>query len=125
MEEQLELNLNSKPRTMADAEFYRVAFKQKLTLLFKALRKEKITALQNFKCCGSCASSEIFCRFDNGEFKTEGFCYYHKQDDARINGAKNQGTYLRFGSFDGDEEKCNKIAQLVSQKAKEQGYSVS
>ena len=57
--------------------------KEKLNIAFKALRKAKLIARQNFRCCQSCAGYEIATdvekKLDAGKV-VAGWVFYHHQD---------------------------------------------
>lgn len=66
-------------------------FKSKLNELFKRVRKEGAIARQNFMCCASCASYDLYHKAKNGQ----PVLFYHRQDTPRI--TSDQGVFLRFG----------------------------
>lgn len=57
--------------------------KEKLNQAFKLLRKNFLVARQNFRCCQSCAGSEIATdvekKLDAGK-RVDGWVFYHHQD---------------------------------------------
>src|SRR5690349_8870266 len=89
--------------------------KEKLNIAFKALRRANIVARQNFRCCQSCAGSEIATdvekMLDNGK-KVVGWVFYHRQDydhaftSSRWNRNPSGNLYLAFTG--GSTEKYDK-----------------
>lgn len=82
----------------------------KLKEAFKLLRKQKMIALQNFSCCGSCGSYEISVMGDEKGKKAgiypAGYVFYHRQDTDTL---KNNGAvYLRYGNFSNKNDRTRK-----------------
>ena len=67
-----------------------------LNRAFAALEEEGVIARQNFTCCGTCASAEIWDEIDNSR-EWKGYIYFHQQDAESL--AESGGTYVGFGSF--------------------------
>lgn len=67
-----------------------------LNRAFAALEEEGVIARQNFTCCGTCASSEIWDEIDDSR-EWKGYVYFHQQDTESL--AESGGTYVGFGSF--------------------------
>jgi hypothetical protein len=70
--------------------------KTRLTAAFEDLETQGILCRQNFTCCGTCASAEIY--DERSEGKTwRGYLWYHMQD---VDGLLEDGsTYLGYGAF--------------------------
>lgn len=81
--------------------------------IFKELRKEKVIAKMNYKCCMSCASYAIGEDLDK---RTDmiGTVYWHRQDE---DGFKERGK-LMLRYFHRDDDKCREIADLIIAKLK-------
>ena len=80
-----------------------------LNRAFAALEEEGVIARQNFTCCGTCASAEIWDEIDDSR-EWKGYIYFHQQDTESL--AESGGTYVGFGSFlayPRDEEKWNTL----------------
>ena len=80
-----------------------------LNSAFAALEEEGVIARQNFTCCGTCASAEIWDEIDDSR-EWKGYIYFHQQDTESL--AESGGTYVGFGSFlayPRDEEKWNTL----------------
>ena len=60
------------------------------------LEEEGVIARQNFTCCGTCASAEIWDEIDDSR-EWKGYIYFHQQDTESL--AESGGTYVGFGSF--------------------------
>ncbi|MCL2467854.1 MAG: cAMP-binding protein [Micrococcales bacterium] len=67
-----------------------------LTRAFADLAGIGIVARENFTCCGTCASSEIYGEVDDSRI-WRGYVYYHSQDAARI--VEDRRTYIGYGAF--------------------------
>ncbi len=67
-----------------------------LNRAFAALEEEGVIARQNFTCCGTCASAEIWDEIDDSR-EWKGYIYFHQQDTESL--AESGGTYVGFGSF--------------------------
>lgn len=67
-----------------------------LNRAFAALEEEGVIARQNFTCCGTCASAEIWDEIDDSR-EWKGYIYFHQQDAESL--AESGGTYVGFGSF--------------------------
>ena len=50
-----------------------------LNRAFAALEEEGVIARQNFTCCGTCASAEIWDEIDDSR-EWKGYIYFHQQD---------------------------------------------
>ena len=54
-----------------------------LNRAFAALEEEGIIARQNFTCCGTCASAEIWDEIDDSR-EWKGYVYFHQQDTESL-----------------------------------------
>jgi hypothetical protein len=89
----------------------------RLDAAFVALENDGVVARQNFSCCGSCGSSEIWDEVQvvrNAGGPTRGYVFYHQQDtESAIEG---DGLYLNYGSCnDGEKEALGVAAMIVAQ----------
>ena len=62
---------------------------ERITELFKILRKQGLVARQSFRCCGGCASYELATTYgekrDAGQWENiKGMVFYHKQAAERL-----------------------------------------
>lgn len=86
----------------------------RLDAAFATLEADGIVARQNFSCCGTCASSEIWGEMeavrDSGG-PVRGYAYYHMQDtEAAVEG---DGIYLGYGATEEGEGPALKVAQDI------------
>lgn len=87
-----------------------------LNRAFAALEEEGVIARQNFTCCGTCASAEIWGEMDDSR-EWKGYIYFHQQDTESL--AESGGTYIGFGSFlayPRDEEKWNILSDAQKEE---------
>lgn len=66
-----------------------------LTQAFKAIRRNKIVARQNFSCCGGCACSELGTILEK-RTDQRGGVYYHRQDNDHLR--EDGVVYLGYGA---------------------------
>ncbi|MDJ1483622.1 hypothetical protein QNI16_24195 [Cytophagaceae bacterium YF14B1] len=55
--------------------------------------------------------------------KANGYCYYHTQDVERAMGDI-QNLYIRYGDFQGDDDKCQQVGKLIVTELKKQNLEV-
>lgn len=82
---------------------------------FTALENSGIVCRQNFTCCGTCGSAEIWDEIgqatDQGA-AVRGYAFFHAQDtESAVEGS---GLYLNYGAVDEGEEPALAIAREVS-----------
>ena len=85
-------------------------------LLFMGESDTEQYARQNFTCCGTCASAEIWDEIDDSR-EWKGYIYFHQQDTESL--AESGGTYVGFGSFlayPRDEEKWNTLSDAQKEE---------
>lgn len=63
---------------------------------FEELATIGVIARENFTCCGTCGSDEIWDERDDSRV-WRGYIYYHEQDAERI--PEDRQTYLGYGAF--------------------------
>ena len=108
-----------------------VAFSNKLTALFKQLRKEGFIARQSFSCCGSCAGYEIATKVkempEAKRAEVKGSVFYTKQDTPDVR--NEAGVYIAYGQIGVHEVgdfglPSLEIGQRVAALARELGLDV-
>lgn len=67
-----------------------------LTAAFEELDALGVVARQNFSCCGTCASGEIWDERPDGR-PSRGYVYFHAQDTEQL--LESNDTYLGYGAF--------------------------
>jgi hypothetical protein len=81
---------------------------------FQALEKTGVIARQNFACCGTCGSSEIWDEIEavhEAGGPTRGYAFYHVQDtDSAVEG---DGLYLNYGACEEGEDAALAIGQDI------------
>lgn len=70
--------------------------KTALTRAFETLAERGVVARENFSCCGTCASGEIFDERDDSQ-TWRGYVYYHQQDTDGL--IEDRSTYIGYGAF--------------------------
>lgn len=88
--------------------------KEKITDVFRALRKQGIVAKQSFSCCQSCARYELAEAFDgapaSSRAKMKGCVFYTRQDAPVF---RTGGTlYLRYGQLHGDRNGDSELTTM-------------
>lgn len=77
----------------------------RLDLAFAALERGGIVMRQNFSCCGTCGSAEIWDEvkaFEASGRRAYGYAFYHMQDtESAVEG---YGLYLNYGACEDGEE---------------------
>lgn len=71
----------------------------RLAAAFGALERDGIVARQNFTCCGSCGSAQIWDEIDAADAaggRSRGYAFFHMQDTD--NAADGGGLYLNYGA---------------------------
>jgi hypothetical protein len=86
----------------------------RLDAAFAALEESGIVMRQNFTCCGTCGSSEIWDEIDAVQAEGRpayGYGFYHMQDtDSGVDG---DGVYLNYGACDEGEEPALATARAI------------
>jgi hypothetical protein len=67
-----------------------------LTAAFDELDELGVVARQNFSCCGTCASGEIWDERPEGR-PSRGYVYFHSQDTDQL--LESNDTYIGYGAF--------------------------
>ena len=77
----------------------------RLDAALAALEQSGIVARQNFSCCGTCGSSQIWDEvdaFEQGGRRAYGYVFYHMQDtESAVDGG---GLFLNYGACEEGEE---------------------
>lgn len=81
---------------------------------FAALEATGVIARQNFTCCGTCGSTEIWDEVDavaKAGRPTRGYAFYHMQDTERA--AEGDGLYLNYGACEDGEDAALAVANDI------------
>jgi hypothetical protein len=81
---------------------------------FAALEANGVIARQNFTCCGTCGSTEIWDEIDavgKAGGPTRGYAFFHMQDTERA--AEGDGLYLNYGACEDGEEAALAVANDI------------
>lgn len=81
---------------------------------FAALEANGVIARQNFTCCGTCGSTEIWDEIDavgKAGGPTRGYTFFHMQDTERA--AEGDGLYLNYGACEDGEEAALAVANDI------------
>lgn len=94
----------------------------RLDAAFAALEAEGVISRQNFTCCGSCGSSEIWDEMgkvrDAGGPVT-GYAFYHQQDTERA--TEGGGLYFNYGAVEDTEAAAVAVGHRIMARLREQG----
>jgi hypothetical protein len=84
-----------------------------------------IVSRQDFSCCGTCGSGEIFEEINHETSqgkKVRGYTFFHTQDtESAVNG---EGLYLNYGAVEDGEEPALRIGKEIAAVLGEQGLKV-
>ncbi|CAL1692936.1 hypothetical protein MMB232_03119 [Brevundimonas subvibrioides] len=108
----------------AQAEWPEITDCDRLDAAFAALEADGVIARQNFSCCGSCGSHEIWDEIDQARDAgrpAHGYAFYHMQDtDAAVEG---HGLYLGYGAEDGHPGGAVAVGHAIVSRLGEQGLA--
>jgi len=96
---------NKQVRVHNDYNIYKPIISQ----LFKNLRKKGILARQNFSCCGSCGSYELFNYIKDTD--KIGYVFWHHQENKSFK--KHGEVFLHFSSKSDDDAETIKIGKTI------------
>jgi hypothetical protein len=92
---------------------------------FAALEDRGITARENFSCCGTCGSSEIWGEMDEARSsgaKVTGYVFFHMQDtEAATDGGD---LYLNYGAMEEGEIAALHVAATIVSELERNGLNV-
>jgi hypothetical protein len=86
----------------------------RLDAAFAALERGGIVMRQNFSCCGTCGSAEIWDEvkaFEESGGRAYGYGFYHQQDTEHA--AEGAGIYLNYGACENGEEPAIATARAI------------
>lgn len=96
----------------------------RLDTAFAALEASGIVARQNFTCCMTCGSSEIWAEIDtaiDAGAPAQGYVFYHSQDtEAAVNG---RGVYLAYGACDEGDTAALEVARRIVAQLQAEGLA--
>lgn len=94
----------------------------RLDAAFAELERAGVVCRQDFSCCGTCGSAEIYDEIEKATKtgkQVGGYAFYHMQDtESAVEG---RGLYLNYGAVQEDEAAALKIAQQVVAALKQNG----
>lgn len=98
----------------AEAGWPEITDCDRLDAAFAALEAKGVVSRQNFTCCGTCGSTEIWDEIDDAQDSgrpIHGYAFFHMQDtEAAVDG---YGLYLNYGACDQDEEAALTIGHAI------------
>ncbi len=98
----------------------------RLDAAFAALEECGIVSRQNFSCCGTCGSVEIWDEVETVKEAggpTHGYAFYHMQDTESA--ADGYGLYLNYGASEEGEEAALRVASEIVAKLQEHGLTTN
>jgi hypothetical protein len=98
----------------------------RLDFAFKTLEEKGIVSRQNFSCCGTCGSGEIWDEMEsaqNAGNAIRGYTFFHMQDtESAVEGS---GLYLNYGSTDEGEEAAVSIGYDIQRELEAHGLKTN
>lgn len=91
----------------------------KLTSAFEELSENGIVAKENFTCCQSCGSYEIWEHAVEGDV---GYVFYHQQDTERA--VEGEGVYLSYGHIGVAKKPLTEITEQIVKTIEKHGLKV-
>lgn len=95
----------------------------RLDAAFETLERRGIVCRQNFSCCGTCGSAEIWDEmkktYDAGQ-PVVGYAFFHMQDTESA--VKGCGLYLNYGATEEGEDAALAVAQEVVVALNDSGF---
>lgn len=96
----------------------------RLDLAFAALESKGIVSRQNFSCCGTCGSGEIWDEIDTVNsmgIEVRGYTFFHQQDtESAVEGG---GLYLNYGSVEEGNEATVTIGREIQHELETHGLT--
>lgn len=86
----------------------------RLDAAFAALEADGVISRQNFSCCGTCGSAEIWEEIAEAQksgLAARGYTFFHVQDTERA--ADGGGLYLNYGACEEGEEAAVKVGHDI------------
>lgn len=97
----------------------------RLSTAFAALDHRGVVARENFSCCGTCGSTEIWDEMDaarNSGTTITGYVFFHMQDtESAVDG---DGLYMNYGAVEDGEEAALGIAATIVTEFERSGLTV-
>ena len=96
------------------AEWPEVTDYDRLDAAFRSMEAKGIVARQNFTCCGTCGSTEIWDEIEDARSvgaDVRGYAFFHMQDTDR--GVEGHGVYLNYGACEEGEGPAIEIANDI------------
>ncbi|MDJ1471917.1 DUF6891 domain-containing protein [Xanthocytophaga flava] len=72
---------------------------------------------------GEYIASATYDELEEKGIEAEGYCYYHTQDVELAIG-DNQKLYIRYGDFQGDNDKCQQVGKLIVTELRKHNFEV-
>lgn len=109
-------------RAMDQASWPETTDCDRLDAAFAALEAEGVISRQNFSCCGTCGSTEIWDEIDTARAAgrpANGYAFYHQQDtESAIEG---YGLHLNYGAYEEGPEAAVAIGHQIVNRLEEHG----
>jgi hypothetical protein len=89
--------------------------KAKLNKAFAMMRRSyHLLALQNYKCCSSCAGAAAYADYiDPNPGKYKGVVFYHQQDNDGLRDRYKPGCYIRFDNTEGSPISVKQVGEIA------------
>lgn len=96
----------------------------RLDAAFAALEEEGVIARQNFSCCGTCGSGEIWDEIDEAKaagLPAHGYAFFHAQDtESAVEG---HGLYLNYGACEDGEAAALAVGRTIVARLEQHGLT--
>lgn len=97
----------------------------RLDRTLEELEKSGIVCRQDFSCCGTCGSAEIWAEIEQADAagsKSRGYLFYHAQDTESA--VENGSLYFNYGSTEEGPEPSLAIANEIQNALQRNGFPV-
>lgn len=98
----------------------------RLDAAFRSLEEKGVIARQNFSCCGSCGSYEIWDEVAEAErcgVAARGYAFFHQQDtEGAVEGSR---LYLNFGAKEEGEDAAIAIGREIQRELEDHGLTTN
>jgi hypothetical protein len=97
----------------------------RLNAAFASLERNGVVARENFTCCGTCGSAEIWEEIDaarDAGHAVQGYAFFHMQDtESAVDG---DGLYLNYGAVEEGEAAALEVGTMIVSEIERNGLKI-